>query len=208
MRGTLPAPGTPVGVLGGSISSGTGVTEAERYTSSHLKTPRSTHTHTRRLCLHSATSSSRYSNLLESTYKLKVHNRAVGSTGCAYPSFCLAELLPASLGLRWLLIEYGVNDGQFAFVHKESTIGGHTLNPQVSMERLLRRAMIEQPEAEPVFLYVCGPTVTICEGLFSSLARLLTVCCHSDGYLPLLHVPYRGPLLKPRQATLPPSSLT
>ena len=130
----------------------------------------------KRLPRYHLTPSCRYSALLESTYKLKSHNRAVGSTGCAYPSFCLQELLPSSLGLRWLLIEYGVNDGQFAFVHKESTIGGHTLNPQVSMERLLRRAMIEQPGAEPIFLYVCGPTVTICEGLFSSLAR------HAEAY--------------------------
>lgn len=117
-----------LGVLGGSISAGTGVDAVERY-----------------------------SELLNRKHNLTIYNRAVGSTGCAFPSFCLQELLPASLRLRWLMLEYAVNDGHFASVHAESTIDGHTLDPLVSMERLLRRVMIERPETEPILLYVCSP---------------------------------------------------
>ena len=72
-----------LGILGGSISAGTGVAR-----------------------------DARYSALLARQHNLVVHNRAVGSTGSTFPSFCLDEIMPKSFQLTWLIIEFGPNDGQ------------------------------------------------------------------------------------------------
>lgn len=150
-----------VGIVGGSISAGSGVNH-----------PRLTFA----------------GQLTAGSERLRVVNRAVRATGSAFPSFCLEELLPEPVDV--LVVEFATNDGHFGEAMRDRSLGapssgsstmaahdsahdrGPRLGPSASMERLLRR--VRQASAEPLILYMCRPprqpAAPPCEGLYSDVA--------------------------------------
>ena len=149
-----------VGIVGGSISAGSGVNH-----------PRLTFA----------------GQLTAGSERLRVVNRAVRATGSAFPSFCLEELLPEPVDV--LVVEFATNDGHFGEAMRDrslasgsSTMAAHDsahdrgprLGPSASMERLLRRLLLRWPSAEPLILYMCRPrrqpAAPPCEGLYSDVA--------------------------------------
>lgn len=117
---------------------------------------------------------------------VRVINRAVGATGCASASYCLEELLPEHTD--FLLIEYAMNDAggcnvehikEWAHASFESMVDGSRLNPDTSMERLLRRiALTRSPRTVPLLLNVCNPrckSTRKCEGLYARPAAAYNV---------------------------------
>ena len=152
-----------VGIVGGSISAGSGVNH-----------PRLTFA----------------GQLTAGSERLRVVNRAVRATGSAFPSFCLEELIPEPVDV--LVVEFATNDGHFGEAMRDRSLGatssgsstmaahdsahdrGPRLGPSASMERLLRRVRLRWPSAEPLILYMCRPprqpAAPPCEGLYSDVA--------------------------------------
>ncbi|KAL1504231.1 hypothetical protein AB1Y20_010640 [Prymnesium parvum] len=149
-RDDLPPPqqgcGTPpieVGVLGGSISWGAELEHRDAQRFSARLAAR----------LHHAT----------------VHNRAMPSTGVAFPSFCIDEVLPEPVGV--LVVEYNFND---AFGHDKISLNATntTTEASLAMERLLRDVLLrEKPPWLIIILAVCHLKWEKCENMHREVAR-------------------------------------
>ena len=142
-----------IGVVGGSISFGSGVSKGARY-----------------------------SDLLAKHLNITVMNEALPATQVHFISFCLDSVMP-HVDLDFLVVEYAANDcgASSEKMLTESSDGNYstTLLPMASMERLLRRVQITMPLTRIIMLYVCGPkSCSNCNGLYSTLAdryRILEV---------------------------------
>mgnify|MGYP002632564260 CR=1 FL=1 len=110
-----------------------------------------------------------YADIL-GTLGVRVHNQAVPGTGSAMPSFCLNQMLPPSLELDVLVIEFAINDFHYPH-HAELGLDGRSFDPMESMERLLRTVSISRPATVPLVLYICGHAREHCEGKYTEVAK-------------------------------------
>ena len=118
---------------------------------------------------------------------IKVENRAMPATSVALPSFCLESMvMPEASRLDFLFVEYNFND---AFgMEQDVALGGASLGPESSMERLIRTVLSSSERPPWIGIVAVCRAWQRCESIFSEVANhysasgVFEISLHRDGH--------------------------